>query len=350
MAREVELRVKVTNRQEIDKTTESMNRLKKASDDLNKPSASSSGKLTQEEKLANFIASWSKDLPKAASGAKEAETAISGVTEASVGAGEAIGGMGVSMGAIVGTAALLVIAIAAVIAVAVGLSDKIFNLSKAFAENALTIGKVSEETGLATQTISALKYEAEATGHSFESIQGAVNNFRKTVGQAAAGSEDARAKLNLLGIDGKKAINDIDGSFKSAIATIVKLPPGLEQVRAAYAAFGDEGYKILPFLQAFHGDVDAAIKKAQELGIVLSDKDVKAAREFNRAYVDVQKQIQSLTNTFGREFLDTVTSVLRDVGSWVGRNKTTIGDWATFAGNVVRGVVKAFRRARQLHR
>lgn len=275
--------------------------------------------------------------------APQAAKAISQVKQAAAGAGEAVGGMGTSMLAIVGVAAAVVIAIAAVIYVAVQLAQKIFEVTKAFADYALGIGKLSEETGLAAETVSALSHEAERQGRSFDILKGPLNEFRKNIGQAAAGSEEARAKLKVLGIDGTKAISDVDGAFRTAITTIVSLPAGMKQAEAAYAAFGTEGYKLLPFLKEFHGDVDAAIKKAEELGIVISGKNVQAAREFNRAYADLKKTITDLAHTFGREFLPVVTQALKDFGQWLTENKGDIKSWAEWSVSWVQTVIDRWK-------
>jgi hypothetical protein len=341
MVRDVQVKIKVDDK-EVIKGEASMRRLKKATDDLN-TSPASTKQLTQQEKLARFL--QTDIYKKYVGGATEAEKAIEGVGEAAASSGEAVAGMGLSIFAIVGIAAAAVLAIAAVIYVIKKLIDEVIAVAKAFADYAIGIGKLSEETGLATETISALKYEAEATGHSFESVVGGINNFRKTIGQAAAGSADARKQLNLLGIDGKKAIYDIDGSFKSAIATIVKLPPGIAQARAAYAAFGDEGYKLLPFFQSFNGNVDAAIKKAEQLGIVISGKDVRAAKEFEQAYTDLHKAIQGLTDLFGREFLPIVTRAIRDFAGWLKDNKEGIKSWAEWSAEKIKSVVDWWKSA-----
>jgi hypothetical protein len=341
MVRDVQVKIKVDDK-DVVKGEASVRRLKKATDDLN-TSPSSTKQLTQQERLARFL--QTDIYKKYVGGATEAEKAIEGVGEAAASSGEAVAGMGLSIFAIVGIAAAAVAAIAAVIYVVDKLIDKVIAVTKAFADYAIGIGKLSEETGLATETISALKYEAEATGHSFESVASGINNFRKTIGQAAAGSADARKQLNLLGIDGKKAIYDIDGSFKSAIATIVKLPAGITQARAAYAAFGDDGYKLLPFFQSFNGNVDAAIKKAEQLGIVISGKDVRAAKEFERAYTDLHKAIQGLTDLFGREFLPIVTKAIRDFAGWLKDNKEGIKSWAEWSAEKIKSVVDWWKSA-----
>ncbi len=319
--RDVTLNIKVKDA-EVKEATGSLNRLKKAADDVG---TSNSKTLTQQEKLAQFMG---KDVVTANSKAAEA---ISGVETASTEAAAGMSGMAIAGGIAVAALAAIVVAGVAVVAVA-------FKMASGFAEYTMEIGKATLATGLHTETVSALTHEGEKFGVTFNQIEGIVSEFRKTLGQAAAGSVDAKAKLTLLGIDGSKAIRDVDGAFKSAIATIVKLPPGLEQARAAYAAFGEDGYKLIPFFQSFNGNVDEAIKKTTELGILLSGKDVEGARQFTANFEDAKAAVHGLWLTFGREFLPTITQGLKDFTHLLVENKDTIIGWAKWWGDSLKSV------------
>jgi hypothetical protein len=231
--------------------------------------------------------------------------------------------------------AAIVAAVVIAIAITAAFIIKVIEISKAFADYVLKLGNAAEANGLATETMSALRNEAEAQGRSISGLDGILDKFRKTIGQAAAGSNEARANLKLLGIDGSKAIYDIDGAFKAALTSIFKLPPGIKQMQLGIAAFGDDFVKLLPFFQEFHGNIDAVIGKANELGIVIGGKDVTSAREFNRAYDEVHKVVKGLEITFVREFLPGVIAGLKEFSKWVVDNKDKIKEWAVWAGDWV---------------
>ncbi len=305
--RDVKLKIKVDD-SEVTQSTESMKRLKAAASDTGKSGSADLGKL--------------EDAAAGASGR------VSGL----------VGGLG-ELGAVAGAVAAGAAAIAAALVVtgvvAVALFNKIVQVSKAFADYVLDVGNAAEASGLATATMSALTAEADAQGRSISGLDGIVSNFRKTIGEAAAGSEDARAKLKLLGIDGSKAIYDVDSAFKSALVTILKAPAGFEQMRLGAAAFGDDFYKLLPFFSEFRGNIDGLIAKADELGIVLGGKDVAQAREFTRAYEEINSVIKGLKTTFVRDFLPDVIKVLKEFVSWLHDNKDEIKEWAVWGGSWV---------------
>lgn len=339
--RVVTLKLRVDDK-DVDKATASVNRLEKAAKNV--------GGDTQQDRLARFMQSWSKEAPKAASGINQAEAAIQATTQASArlaaGSGEAaagLAGLGTAGMAVAGTAAVVLAALAAVVAVAVVLGNKVFELSKEFADYALKVGKASETTGLMTETVSALMLQADRTGTPFETLVSRIDNFRKTVGQAIAGSTEAEARLRLLGQTGVVSASNLDTAFRQATATIVRAKDPVDQIKLAYAAFGDEGYKLLPFLRSFGGDFAALEREAEKLGITIGGKDVKAAKEFNAAYTDMQKAIQGLTNLFGREFLPTVTRAIQDFTGWLAANKEDVKAWATWTGDWVQYLVDKFK-------
>jgi Zn-dependent alcohol dehydrogenase len=216
--RDVTLTIKVKDG-EVTASEAKLKRLKAAANDVGTPNLvggqSAERALTQQEKLARFMA---RDIPTAAS---KATAELQNAAAATSATGEAAATASVSIGAMVGAIALGVVGIAAFVFIVIKAGEEIFSLSKRFAEHALEVGKLSEEYGLATETVSALSAELEVQGRSFNDIKGPINEFRKLIGQAAAGSEDAKAKLKSLGIDGSKAIYDVDSAFKQAVSSIV---------------------------------------------------------------------------------------------------------------------------------
>ncbi len=347
--RDVTITLKVKDG-EVVAATSSLNRMKAAAQDVGRTAGFDRQIASAAKRAGVSYEEMASRVQRASVGVKQAESAINATAKAASGLAPAAGGAAAGMGKLgaaagpIGAALLAVgVAIGVVIAAGYKLAQTVLQITKTFADYAAAIGRTSRATGLAVETIAALQHEADATGESFGRIETAVNRFRETLGKATAGNRDARAALKGLGIDGTKAITDIDAAFKNALRSIYEMPDGIEKARAAHALLGDEWYKLIPLLDQFNGNVDLAVQRARELGIVMSEDDVKAAREFNRAYAEVQAQLRSLSYTFGREFLPTVRDVISDFSKWIKDNKSTIDSWATAAGDFVRGTIKVFR-------
>ncbi|MGE0105331.1 MAG: hypothetical protein AB7U64_23615, partial [Blastocatellales bacterium] len=346
MAREVTLKINVEDG-EVKVATTSLKRLEKAAQDVGRTSAGTGqrdGAINAAAKrLGISYEEMAAKVKSASAATKEASVAIAETGEAAASASGKVGGLAAAAGPVGAILAGLVLVIGALIAVSIKLGQEILHLTKQYSDYVLEIRDVSEETGLATETVSALRLEAERTGRSFDPVKGALADFRKLLGEAAAGSEAARAKLNLLGVDAKLYLTNVNGAFKTAFQTIADAPTEIDRIRLALAAFGTNGLKVLPFLKQFRGDTDGLIKKLQEVGLIVGGKDVKAAEEFQRAYTEVQQLVRGIAHTFGQEFLPIAVSALRDVSTWVSSNRSTIKEWAEQTGNFVAGVIDAFR-------
>jgi hypothetical protein len=205
-----------------------------------------------------------------------------------------------------------------------------FDLTQKFADYAKTVGDAHEETGLAVQTLSALKFGVESTGGSFGSAVGLIREFEKTVAEAENGSVKASAKLARLGIDGKAAAANIDAAFSQAIAKIASLPEGVNRAAAANDAFGESGATLLPVIKEFGGSVDELNKRAKDLGVTLSDDDVRSAAEFNKSLDAIKAKAAGVGLAFGRELADPVTESLNDINKSLDENKGAVEGWARF--------------------
>jgi plasmid maintenance system killer protein len=327
--------------------TKALKDIETSSQNVDRAAAAAARRLgiSYDQMLAK-IKSASSQIGSSSTGIKQADKAMvetastaGELGDAAAGAGTQLAGMASKAGVVGAVIAGVILVVAAAAVAVYKLGQEIFKLAKDFADYATQVGKMAESTGLATETVSALMLQADRTGASFGDLQGPIDNFRKMIGQAAAGSEDAKAKINLLGLDAIKAGQNVDVAFRQVVAAIVKAKDPVEQVRLAYAAFGDEGYKLLPFLRSFGGDVGAVIREAEKLGLVIGGKDVAAAREFNAAYTDLQKAIKGLTDLFGREFLPIVSKAIRDFTGWLQTNKEDIKGWAEWSADKIKSIV-----------
>jgi hypothetical protein len=269
---------------------------------------------------------------------------IKKVEDAATAAGSGLDALRSAAGPIAAILTGIAAAAATGAAVVVRMAQEISHLAKEFADYANVIGQAQSKSGLAAQTLSALKIEVERTGGSFDNLVSGLENFQKTIGNAANGSKNAQEKLNRLGIDGSKAAVNLDAAFKQTLKTIYSLPPGVGRTNAAMDAFGESGSKLLPMIDQFHGDIDGLVKKMTELGVVLSDEDVKAAQRFNEAFSEIQIQVRGLAYTFGREFMDPVSDILHEFNNLLKENKGGIKEWAESSANILTDLIDHWKR------
>lgn len=244
------------------------------------------------------------------------QTAGLGATLPAVGAG--LSGVGTVLTGVVTVAVGAVSALAA-------LSVQFFDLASKAAEYGDSIGDASDKVGVSVEALSALKFQADASGESFDALITGIGKFSNTVAKAAEGSKGAGEKLKRLGIEPSEALNDLDATLAKVIKRIVDIKNPIEQGAAASDAFGDKlGKNLLPLLKDFDGDLPALIEKVRTLGGILSDEDAKAAGDFEKAVGSLKAQINVLGIQIGKEFIPTFVDLSKKFSLFLTDNKEGI--------------------------
>jgi hypothetical protein len=237
----------------------------------------------------------------------------------------ATGALSASMaGPLTAAAAAATAGLAATVAVAVRGAETLFDLSKAAAEYGSKIYDASQKTGLHAETLTALKFAAEQAGSSFEQVTKGIVVFGSEVGKALTDTKAAE-KMKLLGV----TTSDTREALAQAIKTIYDAKTQTEQLSLATEAFGRKiGPDLIPLIKDAHGNLDELEKKAKELGLTLSDDDVKAADEFGDALDQLNDQFKGLTNRIGVVFMPVFRDMAEYVSGWLKDNQDEIDEWA----------------------
>ncbi len=230
-------------------------------------------------------------------------------------------------------------AITATAAAGVAATQKLFELSKSAADFGSEIFDASEKTGLAAETLSAMKFAAEQSGTSLETITASSAKFAKLIGEAANGSEKAQAALKRLGVTSY----DLDTALGQALKTIVEMEPGTEQMTAAMTAFGRSGADLLPFIKSFDGDLAELVKTAKDLGVTISDESAAAADEFGDALDTLNAQLAAVGHTIGFAVMPEFLKLVNELSTWLAQNKAAISEWGGTIRQVLSDAVAAFR-------
>jgi hypothetical protein len=238
-------------------------------------------------------------------------------------------------------------AIAAMAAVVVGAAVALYNLTQSAAEYASAVFDVQEKTGLAAATLSTLKFNADNAGSSLEAVGSATAKFAKLLGEAAAGNEKAQKTLKDLGVTS----TDLDTALGQATKTIYEAEAGTNQLVLAQKAFGKSGGDLIGTIKQMGGDLDAATKEAERLGVVMSDKDLAAADAFGDALGLLSAQAKVAAVAFTSELMPVLVKYFTMASEWYATNKQEVREWgatiAAVVGDFARGLVVSFNFIRE---
>jgi hypothetical protein len=146
---------------------------------------------------------------------------------------------------------------------------------------------MSLRTGIAVETLSALDYAGKQTGTAIEAIELSLKFLTKAMDDTSKGTgtaKDTFAALGITVVDTEGKLRPVVDVMKDIADKVAAIDDPAKQAAIAMELFGARsGTQLLPMLKLGAGGIDDLMKKAQELGIVMSTKDAQAADEFKNA-------------------------------------------------------------------
>jgi len=247
---------------------------------------------------------------------------LKGVGGAAAGATKGIAGVGLAATATAGALALIV--------------DKSFQAIDA-------IGKTSTQTGIATDTLQAFHLAARESGTTVEGANTALIKFARSVGDAQRGLKTQADIFKDLGVN----IRNADGSMKSFDQILDETADGIaglsDQTAKATALanlFGRQGIVLTGAINDLSekGLVNF-IKRAKDLGIVLSENVIRRTEAFNDAVGVIKMQIGSFVNSVATSFLPVFEKAQKFIAKKIQEMIDDAGGMDILAANIAKSVL-----------
>lgn len=263
---------------------------------------------------------------------ESARSAMAAVAAESASAGGAIA-------ALAGPIGLVVLAFAAMAVGAATAAREVLNLTKRTAEFQGKMFDLAQQTGLTVKTLSAFEVIATTTGGRLETITQAVVQFQRKLDEAQNPLSKTAELFRKFNID----TSDTETALRSAFTALARMPEGFAQTNAAAELFGARGGKqVLAILKETNGDLDGAIKRFRELGILISEEDARAADKLNDELAILDFQLRAASAALVRELIPSLTEIVRSFGDVVRAARPFIDIAARIAGVTGRALESTF--------
>tara|TARA_R100001129_G_scaffold184644_1_gene170084 strand:- start:1562 stop:3334 length:1773 start_codon:yes stop_codon:yes gene_type:complete len=240
-------------------------------------------------------------------------------------------GVGAAGGKLVGLGTAILAPLGAAVAVFAKMGDE--------------LNKMAARTGVAVEALSGLKFAAEQSGTSLQTVEKGILKMNQAVMKAADGGKTMTEAFGKLGL----SVDDLQGKtpdeqFKLIADRLRAIEdPGL---RAALAMqiFGKAGAEMLPMIMQGSAGIDALIKKAEELGIVMSTEDANAAAKFTDTLHELTAIIKMAVFNIGAslaplltELVGSFTSAASQAAAWLNQNRGLVVSIAKLGAVLVGG-------------
>lgn len=221
-------------------------------------------------------------------------------------------------------------------ATAVGFS--LSQMMSKFLDTGDAIDKASIRLGIGAERLQSLQYAAKMSGATAEDMNSALGKLNENIAKAAAGKNEKLASLfKKLGI----SLRDANGHVRTAADVLPEFADAIQRntnssvrARMAIAAFGDAGQKLIPMLQDGSNGLADMEKRAHDLGLTMSQDDVKAAASLGDKFTDLGSVFDSFGNTISAKLAPVLGPLIDDLTEFLAKNKDA------FAGRLSEAVSK----------
>lgn len=179
---------------------------------------------------------------------------------------------------------------APILAVTGGLAAMAMKASST-ADEILTL---SAQTGVATDTLQGLQYASELVDVSVESMTKGIAKTVMAMNKATNGGEDFIEIAEGLKVSMKNTNGTLKTSeemFYDSIDAIGQLGTETEKEMAAQKLFGKSYQDLMPLIQTGSKALRGYTKEAKDLGLIISNKDLKALGLFDDTMVKLKATI-----------------------------------------------------------
>ena len=208
-------------------------------------------------------------------------------------------GNGVKKGAKV-MAAAVTTAIAGTGALVKGIYDAA-SATAAYGDN---IDKMSQKIGMSSDAYQEWDFIAQHSGTSMESLKTSMVKLST----AAANGSDAFDKLGISQEEAQSMSRE--ELWNKTMLALTGVKDETERARIAQELFGKGATEMGALLNTSAEDIEAMRQQAHDLGIVMSEEDVKASAAFQDSLQNMTQSFDGLKNRMMADFLPGITTIM----------------------------------------
>ena len=173
------------------------------------------------------------------------------------------------------------------------------------------LAKVASKIGTTTEELSKLRFAAEQTGVSANTLDTALQRMVRRVGEAAQGTGEAANALQELGLDAQQlAAMAPEEQFKLIADAMGDIPTQTDKVRLAFKLFDSEGVALVNTLAGGSEALNNFGRELESLGGVIDSEAAAAAEKFNDDLKKMQIQFDALSVALGSKLIPNWTAWL----------------------------------------
>ena len=151
------------------------------------------------------------------------------------------------------------------------------------------LAKTASKIGTTTEALAGLRFAAELTGVSTQTMDMALQRFTRRTAEAAKGTGEAKGAIRELGIDAKELNRlPLDERMLVLADAFSNVENESDRLRLAFKLFDSEGAALVNTLSQGRDGLAEMLGEAKALGLTLSSTAAKGVEDANDAFTKLQ--------------------------------------------------------------
>ena len=174
------------------------------------------------------------------------------------------------------------------VTVVAAIAKEMVNLTQEVADMRNQLADTATRTGLAVDTLNALRYAAKGAGLDFNQLDSSIQGFPKRMMDMARGTGEAKIafeKLDIQVTNANGTMRESDVVFRETIAALQALESPTEKAALASQLFGESGGRLLQSLGTT--ELTAWVDQVERFGLDVGPEALKSAKRWQRAVAEL---------------------------------------------------------------
>lgn len=194
------------------------------------------------------------------------------------------------------------------------IKDFVDNTTQAMAD----ASRMAKMLGISTQSLEELRYAAEKSGVSIDTLDDSMKELQIRAVDAKSGSGEAADAFKALGMRSTNAAGKMREPIEllgEVADRLKKLPTQSERIWVADAMFGDQGAEMLKMIEGGSDGLANMRIEARELGYTLDEESSQSAIQFRQAITSLKAVLSALVRVIIKNILPAITSFVESSAS-----------------------------------
>lgn len=184
------------------------------------------------------------------------------------------------------------------------------------------IDKQSQAMNLSAEAYQEWDYALKLAGTDIAALQRGMKNWQQQIGSGSKAEEELQENFEKLGINAEEAFEKIksgenlDDLLDQALSALADYT-GDDKGAIQEALFGKNSTGLNALLNQTSSEIEAIKEDAHDLGIIMSDEDVKNAAAYTDAITNLQEATKGLQEALGASLLPMVTDAANKLATIV---------------------------------